>query len=250
MQTVLLHGDGACVLSEAPDAIGGLPAKINEPDRLAEKAIIRQRHALAHEDALRLAARLRAARSDAERVLMFTGAAESENIGLVTCEVGQALVQLELGPVLIVDAKLHRPSLHGVLDTRSSPGLADVLKGQASLADCIHPSPTMDLHLLPCGDVRDDSRALFSSSELETVLRSAKQRFRYVLIDAPPINQYVSTALLATQAEGAIIVLDSGHSRRGEVVEIKRELDSLKSNILGVVLCEKGKRSRFHKKVR
>ena len=69
------------------------------------------------------------------------------------------------------------------------------------------------------------------------------------MIDAPPIGPVTDPSILATQADGAFLVLDSQNTRRGPLRGAVRTLESVGARILGTVMnnvkVEKG--SYYHK---
>jgi Mrp family chromosome partitioning ATPase len=59
--------------------------------------------------------------------------------------------------------------------------------------------------------------------------------FDYVLIDAPPVGPLSDWTILATQADGVLLVLDAHNTRRNALREAVRSLESVGARILGTV---------------
>src|SRR5262245_29724421 len=80
----------------------------------------------ASDDAVRLAVRLKSS-TQSKRLVVFTGAEDRDGVGVVATQVAMALVRMDIGRVLLVDANLRSPSLHGSFGAPKCPGLAEVL---------------------------------------------------------------------------------------------------------------------------
>jgi len=57
-----------------------------------------------------------------------------------------------------------------------------------------------------------------------------------VVIDSPPSLAATDAAILATLADGTILVVDSGGTKSGVVVRARETLDRVEARVLGVVL--------------
>jgi Mrp family chromosome partitioning ATPase len=67
-------------------------------------------------------------------------------------------------------------------------------------------------------------------------LAELSNHFRYVLIDAPPLNSSGHAALLARMADGAVIVLAANDTRRESAKKVKQLLSESGVPVLGAVL--------------
>jgi Mrp family chromosome partitioning ATPase len=130
-----------------------------------------------------IAARIHAT-AGGPRTLGFTAADSAEGTTTVTLGVALALTTLQADPVLLVDANRISPRLSeyppaGVV---SAP-LEDCLRGTAHLADAVVSSSTPSLFFLPTRASAGDPPL----GALPGLLAQAKSRFRYVLVDLPPV---------------------------------------------------------------
>ena len=195
------------------------------------------------EDAVRLAARLKASFTDSDKMILFTGAVEREGVSTVAAQVAIALAQMDLGPVLLLDANLHAPSLHASFKVEQIPGLSDLIEKKAILEEAIHSTQFSLLSILPVGSTTVNSLSLFSSAGCSLLMEALRERFRFVIIDSSPILKFVDTTLLTSRFDGVVIAIAAGERRQSEVFEVKRILDGLRANIIGIVLCEKTSRN-------
>ena len=69
---------------------------------------------------------------------------------------------------------------------------------------------------LPCGALTPDSAALLASSALRERMTELRSEFDYVIIDAPPLIHYADAIALSRVADGLILVVEAGSTRRDE----------------------------------
>lgn len=190
-------------------------------------------------DAFRLAAQLRAALRDADKTLLFTGAGAEEGTSTIAAHVAQACAQMDLGPVLLVDANFHAPSAHVTMQVPQSPGFTDVLAQPAALEQGLHATDVPGLSVLPVGSMTREALALCSSASYAAVLHLLEQRFRLLILDTAPLLQHVETTMCLAHTDGVVLIVAAGVRRQTELREMKRLLDSVKARLLGVVLSDK-----------
>jgi Mrp family chromosome partitioning ATPase len=89
----------------------------------------------------------------------------------------------------------------------------------------------------PHGSVSLDD--LVRLCDIPAMMEKLRDRFDYVLIDAPAVAAHPETALLAAQADGVILVAQQ-HATRCESLEAARAaLESARAHLLGIVLNQR-----------
>jgi Mrp family chromosome partitioning ATPase len=83
------------------------------------------------------------------------------------------------------------------------------------------------------------------SISLLTILRSVCKHFRLIIVECPPLLQSADAAVLASNCEGVIIVLDNLRHTRSELRDAQAELQRLNAPFLGAVLSSQKTRRRF-----
>jgi Mrp family chromosome partitioning ATPase len=63
-----------------------------------------------------------------------------------------------------------------------------------------------------------------------------QKEFDYVLIDAPPVVLVSDPAILATQGDGVLLVLDAQNTRKSSVRQAVRSMETVGANVLGLVM--------------
>lgn len=133
-----------------------------------------------------------------------------------------------------VDANMLAPKLTTLMGGDTSPGFADVLAGSLGVEAALTGLDGTNVHLLPAG--KTNARLLhFDGAAIERVMASFAG-YDYTLVDCPPLLAWPHSPALASHADGVVLVVRWGRTKR-EVVE--RGLDALRSGgarVLGVVL--------------
>jgi len=191
------------------------------------------------EDAIRLAATIKASCAEANQIILFTGVAAREGVSTVAAQVALALAQMDQGPVLLLDANLRTPSGHATFQVQQVPGLSELIEQKTTLHEAIHPLQHSALSVLSSGSADGDALALFPTPGCSALMQTLHKEFHFVIVDSSPLLQFADTTLLVPYADGVVVTVAAGMHRRSEILEVKRLLDSLKANVIGVVLYDK-----------
>lgn len=138
--------------------------------------------------------------------------------------------------VILVEADLRRPRLAHYLGVDGSVGLTDVLIGRAVLGDAVVPWQRGLLDFLPAGAIPPNPSELLNSRHLADLLSKLKGRYDFVLLDAPPLLPVTDAAVLATVADGAILVARCGATRREQAEMAAAALVGVNGRLIGTIL--------------
>ena len=150
------------------------------------------------------------------------------NLAVVMAQGGQR--------VIVVDADLRHPALHELFGVPNERGLATLLDGQAAVT--APPLATVadveNLQLLASGPLPLDPAAQLGSKRMEEVIAALQKRAEVVLLDAPPVLVATDAVVLGTKADGVVLVVKAGHTRREHVEQAKEKLEKAHVRIVGV----------------
>jgi len=178
--------------------------------------------------------------SDGQRpkIVLFTSPGPGEGKSTMVAHLGVALA--ETGKrVLVVDADLRRPRLHRVFDVPNDEGLSTLLNcdlsglQQGSLGI---PSRFPGLYVIPSGPPPLGVVRVLYSERLKSLFEQLRAQFDAVLVDAPPMLQFVDARLLGKLADGVVLVLRVGMTHRLSAQDACRRLASDGLVVLGTVL--------------
>jgi receptor protein-tyrosine kinase len=175
------------------------------------------------------------------KVIVLTSPGPQEGKSTTCANLGIVLAQADKR-TLIIDCDLRKPVVHKVFGMRNIHGVVDVLAEQRRVEE-IWQEPLLGLMVLPVGPLPPNPAELLSSRRFADFLAGVRQQFDYVLIDAPPIGLVSDPAVLATQGDGVLLVLDAQKTRKAALRESMRSLEAVGANVLGTVMnnIKKGK---------
>ena len=169
-------------------------------------------------------------------VIVMTSACPED--GKTTVAVNLALMfAFSDAKVVLVDADIRKGRISRFFHRKSSPGLADYLTGQISLADVTHKyKENENLSYITCGTHAPRPYELLESEEMTHFIEELKKQYDYVIIDTPPLLVVSDAIALATQADGTVVVTRYEMSYLNDIGKTLEKLSFAKANILGVVV--------------
>ena len=203
----------------------------------------------------RLRANLEFANLDtAARTIMITSAVPQEGKSTTATNLALAFAEARM-KVILVDFDLRKPSLGTYLEYQSRPGVAEVVRGQASLSEALLPvgiassaeqppsssnggaQPDFSLRVLPAGLVLPlDPSQLIQSAAFDRVLKELADSADIVLFDAPPLLAVAETTPLSLKVDALVLVTRVGVVPRGALADLSRVTEMSPTPTLGVVI--------------
>jgi succinoglycan biosynthesis transport protein ExoP len=160
------------------------------------------------------------------RTLLLTSPSASEGKSFVLANLAVVLASAG-NRVIAIDADMRNPALHEFFDRPNVTGLADVLGNDK--VDSALPWPVAlqetdfdNLLLLSAGRLPSDPTTLLTSPRFPALLEFLKDRGDVILIDSPPVSGPPDATVLATMAEGTILVVSAGLTKR-ELIQQARD---------------------------
>jgi capsular exopolysaccharide synthesis family protein len=150
------------------------------------------------------------------------------NVGIVMAQQGKR--------ILLVDADMRRPSIHKVFGLKGHTGLSSILTGGAKTGDAIQATVQPNLFVIPAGPIPPHPAELLSSSLMQDLLRKWREEYDHVIIDSPPVISVTDAVLLSVQTDATLLVIRSGQTTSAHVRRTCNVLQSVKANVLGIVV--------------
>jgi len=172
------------------------------------------------------------------QVILVTSALPHE--GKTTCAVNLAVTLAQLGDkTLLVDADLRKPGINRALSLVDGKhaGLSSYLAGVSSLDLITVPHPAItNLAAIPTGPIPPNPADLLSSRRLAELVQELRKRYKFVVIDSPPIMSATDAVILSVLVDGVLLVARSHETPKEAFSRARDLLVSVNSRILGVVL--------------
>ncbi|MCD4686223.1 MAG: CpsD/CapB family tyrosine-protein kinase [Anaerolineae bacterium] len=138
---------------------------------------------------------------------------------------------------ILVDCDLREPQQHTIWGVDNAEGLTSMLLDNVALENPpLQAVGVENLHVLPSGTLPPNPADLVGAKRMDDVIAALKERADYVLFDAPPSLMVTDAALLGLKADGLLLVVRAGSSRRDHAARAKAELERVHVPIIGTVL--------------
>ena len=174
----------------------------------------------------------------APQVILVTSALPRE--GKTTAAANLAVTLAQLGDsTVLVDADLRKPGVGRLLNMTGGKyaGLSSYLAGASSLALVTVPHPTIpNLAAIPTGPLPPNPADLLSSHRFAEAIAELRTKYKFIVIDTPPVMAATDAVILSVQTDGVLLVVRSGETPKEAFTRMRDLLVSVKCNILGVVL--------------
>lgn len=224
-------------LSDIEDATGGAPqlGNIHFSKSAVKTPLITSfdRHAPRAEAFRVLATHIQFVGVDSDhKVFVVTSALPDEGKSTTSCNLAIALADAGCR-VLLIEGDLRRPKASSYFGIESRVGVSTVLAGRVDFDEAVQMVSSMGV--MASGACPPNQTELLQSRAMKRLIATARERFDYVIIDAPPLLPVTDAALLASQADGAILVVRHGRTRVDEVRGAVARLESVGAAMLGTI---------------
>ena len=138
--------------------------------------------------------------------------------------------------VLIVDSDLRRPVQHKMVGLANRTGMVNVLTDELKIEDVVQETGVPNLWMMTSGRLRRGSLGIMNNARLRTMLDALKDRYDYVLLDSPPILGVTDAAILASEADGVLLVVQYRKYPKIISLRAKRMIENAGGHLMGAVL--------------
>lgn len=171
------------------------------------------------------------------KVLCVTSGSVGEGKSLTIFNL--AHINAELGTkTIIIDADLHRPRQHKIMEVSNKCGLANILTGEVGLDDTIVKTKLDNLDFISSGKVESGGsvHGLLDTRRMLELIDELKERYEIVLFDAPPMMGVSDASVIVRDVEGVIMVVQHRKYPRTVSKRAKDMIESVGGNLVGIVI--------------
>jgi len=172
------------------------------------------------------------------QVILVTSALPRE--GKTTAAVNLAVTLAQLGDrTLLMDSDLRKPGVRRAMNLTGSRevGLSSYLAGVATLDEVLIPHPTINNFVsLTTGPVPPSPADLLSSRRMRDAIVELRHRFKFIVIDSPPVMAATDAVIMSALTDGVLLVVRSGETPKEAFTRTRDLLAAVKCRLLGVVL--------------
>jgi polysaccharide biosynthesis transport protein len=169
------------------------------------------------------------------QVILLTSPSPGEGKTVTSLNLAIALAR-DGYTVLLVDADMRQGCCHDQLGLVNHEGLSNVLTGGLSLDEGIQETPVNGLSLLSRGARPPNPSELLGSRKMKDILKELRQRFKFILIDSPPVTAISDAAILSVITDGVLLVFDGQKTSTACAQKAVERLDTVRAHFLGVII--------------
>ena len=169
------------------------------------------------------------------RVVVVTSTAPGEGKTLTSANLALTLAAQQRR-VLLVDGDLRKPSAHALFDLARRPGLSDVLVGECPAEKAIRHVGDTGLDVLTAGTAAPSPGDLLTHEAMHAIVGSLRARYDWVIVDTPPVGAVADALVLASYADGVVVVVGAETVPRKGVARTLERVAETGSRLLGLVL--------------
>lgn len=129
-------------------------------------------------------------------------AGSGRNVGTTYAAISLARSLAAHGSAVLIDLAFNAPNLSVLSNDPNAPGIAELLRGQASFGDVITRDQYSNLHLIATGNVAGDAMGLAAAPMLVSAVDALAQSYDFVIFDVGAVPEIAAERFspLATRA--------------------------------------------------
>ncbi len=170
---------------------------------------------------------------DPKHVIAITSAIPEEGKSLTAVNLSRALAMDPHGKTLVIDCDLRKPNVHRYFNIPIGPGLSDALIAGRPLDNVIQ-SVEPGLDVIAAGSPVIDAARTLELPGMLRFLADFKRRYRYVILDCPPVLLCPEPITVSSMADTTMMVVRAWKTQKKLVKDAVNLIG--KEKFLGLIL--------------
>lgn len=181
-------------------------------------------------------------------VIGVTSSVRGEGKSTTSINLAYTLAEANLR-VLLIEADMRMPVQSKRLNVNKTPGLSNLLAGQASERDALQKAKLhSNLTLITAGDIPPNPSELLASEQMKKVLKNLEAQFDYIILDLPPVTAVSDAVVISGLTQGMVVVVRQDYTNKRALNDTIRQLQFVDTKILGFVMtCAGTQRGTYSK---
>lgn len=157
--------------------------------------------------------------------------------GKTTISAGLASSLAASERVLIVDTDMRRSKLSAQFKQRKGrQGLSAVLAGQADVDEVLVHDEVTGVDFIPAGAAPANPALLLDSKAFADLMRAMRERYRYIIIDTPPLGASSDALHLVPSCDAFILVARAEQTQKQGFKNSIKQLSVVNASVFGKIL--------------
>ena len=160
------------------------------------------------------------------------------NEGRTTVAVNLARLVAQSGArVLLIDGDLRNPELSKNLSAENTPGLVQLVRGEAHVGDLLWSDQATRLDFLPAGAEPKlvNANEILSSPQTQAFIEASRRQYSLVIVDLPAVLPVVDVRAAAHLFDGFVLVVEWGATTE-DVLAQAFHTSGVADKVMGTVL--------------
>ena len=139
--------------------------------------------------------------------------------------------------VLFIDCDMRRGDADKLMGVPRNPGFSHCLSGARDLESVVQQHPEIPaLNVVSRGKCPPNPAELLMTERFAEILAEARRKFRYIIIDTPPILAVTDASQISEKSDLLFLVARAGRTQLGELQECKKRFERGGHVISGVIV--------------
>ena len=169
------------------------------------------------------------------RRILFTAPGAGQGTTTVAACAAVGLARHLRAKVCLVETGAPSAVLATLLGLEPSPGISEVLQGQAERVRALRATVEPELVVVPAGELEFEP-GMLATEEARSLLEWLGDGVDFLLLDAPPVHLHPEVRPLLWHADEAVVVLEAGRTRKDEAKALVEALGQASVRVTGSVL--------------
>lgn len=175
---------------------------------------------------------------DQTRKLMVTSSVPNEGKSFVSVHLWEMLAQIGM-PSVLVDVDLRKSVIeedYHYIYNGELKGLDHYLSGISKEEEIIYHTNIENGDIIPVANHLENPSTLLEDPRMTKLLESLTEKYRYVIIDTPPLQSVSDGNLITALSDGVILVVRGESTSKKLIRNSLHQIESCKGRLLGMVL--------------
>lgn len=149
------------------------------------------------------------------------------NLAVVFANSGQS--------VLLIDADMRKATVHKTFLLNNGVGLSNVLSTDMKVSDAVQRTVVPNLYVMTSGPKSPNPSELLGSTRMDQLIKELRSDYDFVIFDMPPIVAVTDAQIIASRADGTMLVVRENYTRKDSLQKARELLSMVNANVLGAV---------------
>lgn len=149
------------------------------------------------------------------------------NLAVVFANSGQS--------VLLIDADMRKATVHKTFLLNNGVGLSNVLSTDMKVSDAVQRTVVPNLYVMTSGPKSPNPSELLGSTRMDQLIKELRSDYDFVIFDMPPIVAVTDAQIIASKADGTMLVVRENYTRKDSLQKARELLSMVNANVLGAV---------------